>query len=270
MNRMNGLVLFLILAGCGDSSTGSHIGNPVSIGFTARSALSGVGEAPKMEDELGTEYSLTQARVNLRDVRLRLPAGMTCEDVDGSTLTGASCDSGDDVPAEPEIRVDGPFVVDLMTGAAPGLGAVLVPDLAYTRVDYRVDDADPDDGVVPASDPLSELSLLVDASFESASGPAELQLRLSINEDLRVEFPGGIAVGTGERILIGFDVSRWLTGTGIGACLGNGELSVVDGAVLVDEESGCDGVDEAIKENIKEGLDLVDDSSDDDSSDDSN
>lgn len=259
----------LVASACGDSSTGSHIGNPVSIGFTVRSALSGAGQAPTMQDETGTVYALKVARANVRDVRLRLPVGMTCADVDASDMTGATCDLGDDVPAEPEIRVEGPFVVDLLTGLSPGLASVRVPDLAYTRVDYRLDDADPDDGVVAATDPLSELSMIVDADFESASGPAQLRLRLKFNEDLRVEFPGGIAVGAGERILIGFDAAGWLSEAGIGECLSSGELQVVDGAVVVDEDSGCDGVEEAVKENIKEGLDLVDDSSD-DTTDDSN
>ena len=241
------LLALLCQAACGeagdDPSTGTHIGNPVELAFTASSALSAADGRLVARDDEGTDYALTEARVNIRDIDLDLPVGVACTDIEGQ-LQGARCDS-----ASLKVVVEGPFVVDLLTGAAaPSLSGVRLPPLAWRRVDFRISEARD----LPTADTLSGHSFVARADFERGGQVAELRIELKFNEDARVEAPSGVVLPDGGRLVVDFDAGAWFAGLPIGECLEEGDLTLEGGVLILDEDTDCGEAERAIKENIKE------------------
>lgn len=255
MRRMVWMALPLFIA-CGDAKTGSHIGNPVSINFTVRKSLEGQPNLT-LTDETGRVYTLEVARMNLDEVRVGLPPGVGCDEVPADELVGGTC--RDEVESS-HIRISGPFVVDLLTGSAPGLNEVRLPALEYSRVEYRVEDADVEDGRIAAGDPLEDLSMLVVARFDDGEGPNTLELRLKFNEEMRTEATAGASLVTASALSVTFDTQSWLSQAGLGECVSSSD----PGPVIVDDDSSCDGVEDAVKENIKGSDELEGDHYDDD------
>lgn len=256
-------IALLATFGCsaftGQDPEGTHVGNPgATLAFRATSS-EGSGGALTFADDGGTVYTLRAAAAHLKDIELYLPTGTTCADV---TVVGATCEPGDD-----KIDIRGPFLVDLITGESdPSLAEVSIPALSYSRIDFRLEEADPDDGLVSASSEMADRSFLADADFTDDGGqPAELQIRLAIHEDARVESSSGVLVTDGGALVVLLDAARWLEGAPIDACLAEGDLSITDGVLLIDTDGDCDDVVDALEDNIKESAQL---SSDDDSDDD--
>lgn len=246
------------LTACG--SGGGGVG--LEIGAT-QSALSTSADsaAPLVITDLGgAKLTLSQARVHLRDIKLHLPAGVRCADVQadlqGATCSGGADDKGpDDSSGEDEIRVAGPFVVDLLTRTAtPDLASIKLPRLAYSRIDLRIDDAAKDGGLVPAGDPLADHSWLLEAQLTQGGKPTTLSVVLDFNEDLRIEAPGGVTVEDGASLLIGFDVATWLGGVDLGKCVESGDLEVKDDTIHVDDSTKGGGACGDLEGQIKDGI----------------
>jgi hypothetical protein len=249
---MNKIWIIGLLAGvgCGDAETGSHIGNPVSLAFTIFSSLSSESGEPVILDENSTEYTLTNAKMNVGEIRLNLPTGTTCADLTTTSFVGAVCGLDDDVPAKEVVRVMGPFVVDLIDPKASPLDSVRVPSLAYSKVLYRLENADPADGLVGATDPLANLSFIADAAFDKEAVSNTLHLALKINDNVEIENAAGIEVGRNGSISIKLDASNWLAGAGIGACLEDGSIPIQNQSATVDEDTECGDAEEILNSNI--------------------
>lgn len=237
--------------GCGDAETGSHIGNPVSLAFTIFSSLSSDAGEPVFLDENGTEYTLKSAKINVGEIRLNLPAGTACADLNTTSLVGAVCGLDDDVPAKEIVRVMGPFVVNLTDPKASPLDSVRVPSLAYPQVVYRLENADPQDGLIGATDPLADLSFIADATFIRESVSNTLRLALKINDDVEIQNAAGIDVGRNGAISIKLDASNWLAGAGLGACLEDGSIPIQNETATVDEDTECGDAENILNSNIQ-------------------
>lgn len=258
-------VVAALVSGCGEG------GAPGTT--TVRLALRGDASsaAPRATDASGAALHVDAARANVRYIGFTLANGKRCSDLDPATLGDARCDDGstddvgDDNPSSggsdasddsDEVRLYGPFVVDLMTGAAtPSLEGLRIPAETYTRVDVRFDDADPRDGVVASTDPLAEQTLL--ASGVMAHGGEELrfELALDFDEDARFEPASGpIAVSADApgEVSLWLDVARWFAAVRIGECMSDGDLVVSNGTVIIDDRGGCSDVEGALKEAIKQ------------------
>lgn len=236
----------LLLAACsGDPGAGISV-----------QALRGPGDAP-IADGAGTPYQLTSGLLHLRHIELDLPSGTSCDDVSGD-LSGASCHAADQAGDEDKLRIDGPIVVDLVTATAtPSLAGVVIPAGTYRRIDLRVDDGDPAEGVVAAGSPLDDNAFAIVAGFDLHGTPTVLDLRTNFDEDIRIEQPGGVVVGAGDDLIARFAVADWLAGVDLVACLDSG-IPVEGGRAVIDDRSSgaCAGIEDAIKLNMKESRDL--------------
>ncbi len=246
-------------AGCGDAETGSHIGNPVSLAFTVFSSLTSESGEPILRDENNTEYKLVAASMYVREVRLRLPNATNCVDLDPISLVGATCVSTDDVPAEQEILVSGPFIVNLTDPASSPLNQVRVPSLAYTRVKYRLEEADPSDGVLTSTDPLANLSFIADATFMKDNVLNTLHLALKIDKDIEIENTSGMELGRNGAISIKLNASDWLASAGLGACIDDGSILIENQTATVDEDTECGDVENILNMSIQSSGDVSDD-----------
>lgn len=215
-------------------------------------APGGSGGSIGVADEGGMSFTLSSAQVHLRQIQLDLPDGVTCADIEAE-LKGAACLSDE------KIHIDGPMVVDLVAGTVePDLGAVVIPAGTYRRIDFRVDDGDPQEGLIEPGSTLDDYSFVVEAGFEYEGNPVTLMLSLNFDEDIRFERPEGVAVAPGEDLVAGFVVDDWLAGVDIMGCLNDGELVVEGGVVIIDDlsDGACGGVEDVIKNNMKNSGDL--------------
>lgn len=252
--------------------SGTHIGNPplASVGFELRVTGGTDPTAPlAFADGNGTQFELSSAQAYVRNIRLDLPSGTTCADV-AEDVGGARCESSE---GEPRIVIDGPLVVDLVAGTSnPSIEGVRLPNVAYRRIDFRLDDGDPDDGLIGEGSVLDDRSLVADAAFSYAGQAATLRLALEFNEDIRVDDVGGLSPQTGSDVLVLLDVTDWLSGLPVTSCLDSGDLEISGGVLVIDGDAGdddCDDFDDFIKENIKgSGRAESDDDDDDDGNDD--
>ena len=193
-----------------------------------------------MLDDASTEFTLAAATLNIRDIKLDLPDGLSCGDVE-SELSGATC-SADPLEAEDTIEIEGPFSVDLVTGVAePTLDDVRIPALTYQRLDIRVDDT-------------GDVAFAALADFELDGDPTVLDLTLDFSEDIRVEGGDGVVIEEDTDLIAELVAADWLAGIDVAACVADGDLNVSSGTVVISEattEGDCSDIENVIKENMK-------------------
>lgn len=258
--------LTIALAACGpadDKVSPSTRGAGVAVGLSRTSVAMIEGEGPDTEpatvlDAQGepSRFSLYSAEIMVRHIQLDLPEGASCEEQEAE-IVGAFCE-------DDKITIEGPMIIDLLNGtASPDLSEVRVPAGQYKRIDIRIDDGDPDEGLIAEGDPLDDYSMNISASFASETGPLDLELRLKFNEDVRFDVgDAGIEVsGDGAGLLAAMDPYRWFDGETLDNCLADEDLVPENGAVLVDDAEGseCSDIENDIKRKIKESGQLMQD-----------
>lgn len=242
------LVSLASLSGCAGVETGNgRAGFTTATVQLALRTAAGTPGAPTTEDSAGTKYVFTTARAVVRHVELSLPSGQTCTSLDLTGLDSRiTCDPSG-------LRVNGPFVVDLLTGVStPSLADLSVPAGVYDRVDVRFDDAK---GAVPASDPLSKNTLLAEGTFDTGAGPQSFRLRLKFNEDARFERPGGFELteDAAEEVLLWLDVASWFKSLPLTECIDEGRFDEEGGKLLFEDSGGgCSDIENTLKKAIKE------------------
>jgi hypothetical protein len=236
----------LLLAGACSDDSGAGI---------AMSALSKDGKAPVAKDGTSSAFTMQQGLLHLRHIELDLPSGRSCSDLAGQ-LSGATCRDGAG-GEEAKVRVEGPIVVDLVAGTStPSLANVVIPSGTYRRIDLRVDDGQPQQGVVQAGSPLDRNALAVIAAFDHRGTPAVLDLRLNFDEDIRIEQPAGVSVAAGEDLVARFAAANWLAGINLNACVDT--LTATAGRYVIDDrnDGACAGIEDTVKRTMKQSGDL--------------
>lgn len=253
LTRFASFIVTAHLFACSSSAPNESTG-VVGLAIDARGDLAPGATSIVMLDDGATAFDVSEASIHLRDIELDLPNGESCDDAE---LVGAEC-------AQDKITIPGPFVVDLVTGATtPSLDDVTIPAGVYERIDLRVEDGDPDDGLVMPGDALDDRSFVVRADFELDGTPTSLDLSLKFNEDIRIERSGGVQIEPDQDLLATFLAGTWLDGIDVTACVDDDELTIADGTVTIDDDStsgSCSDVENVIKNNMKNSgqLDYVD------------
>ena len=254
-------LLCLSLAACGGGSgvalrfsandnTATAQAQAVQAGATASSDIA----SPTFRSSDGVLFTLTEARIFLRDIRLDLPQGTKCSDVSG-LISGATCKaseskSGDD--GSGTVVVSGPLTVDLLSGVTtPDLSGLRLPAGTYKRIDFRLEEAR--SGEVPADSALLGYSLQVKARFEQDSSPATLDLKLKFSEDARFESSTGVQVGADEALLALLAPQTWLAGLPVSQCLRKGDLQMSGSVLTIDDRAkgDCGDAEKRVRDNIK-------------------
>ena len=241
-NTLAASLLIPLLSACVDGPARVHISlTGVSNQVAAKSL--------DASDAEGAPVLIDSAFANVRHIQLDIPEdseGCVEEELEAPVL----CESG-------KVVVEGPFVFDLMTGAStPSLDEVTLPSGTYKRIDVRLDDAEPSDGLVEEDDAMAELSLLVRGAVDVDGDLVEFGLALQFNEDARFEEQGGILVEGDSTLPLSLNVAEWFDGVDLAACIASDEIEPGDNGVYwIDEDvSGgdCSDVERDLKENIKE------------------
>lgn len=204
--------------------------------------------APTFHSSDGIVFTLTEARIHLKDIRLDLPQGTKCGEVSG-LLAGATCKGSD---SSGTVVVPGPIVVDLMTGATtPDLSGLRLPAGNYKRIDFRLEEAKAAE--VASGEPLVGYSLLVKASFTQDNASNTLDLKLKFSEDARFESPNGVAVDADTALLALLQPQAWLDGLPVATCLSKGDLQISSNVLRIDDQAkgDCGDAENRVKTNIK-------------------
>ncbi|HEX5748025.1 MAG TPA: hypothetical protein VFZ09_17420 [Archangium sp.] len=201
-------------------------------------------------------FTLTEARIHLKDIRLDLPQGSKCNDVSG-LLSGATCQGGESGSGSGTVVVPGPIVVDLMTGATtPDLSGLRLPAGTYKRIDFRLEEAKADE--VASTEPIVGYSLLVKAGFTRDGAANTLDLKLKFSEDARFQSATGVEVGENDALLALLKPQVWLEGLPVASCIQSGDLRLSGNVLLLDEQAkgACSDAETLVKNNIKNSGDL--------------
>lgn len=213
---------------------------------TVRLGLTGEGGQAMGRDARNTQVEVSSARAYVRHIELQLPSDSNCQE-QGNDDRRVERSCGD----ESKVRINGPFVVDLISGeATPPLPALQIPPGNYTRVDVRFDEAAPDEGVVDAADPLARRTMLAAGRLEDGT---PYDLSLAFDEDARFEDPAGLAIPEEVgALLLWLDVSAWFTALPLAECRQDGDLEMVNDRLQLAEGRGsCSDVENHLKEQIK-------------------
>jgi hypothetical protein len=251
MNRTTLMIsMASLIAACGSEPVAGGDG-ALSMRLALTASQPPQGSAPgaiALEDQGGTAFTIESAEAHVRHIRLDLPEGQACADLDFDFRAPVSCE-------DERIEIAGPFVVDLIAGTAqPSLANLRIPPGDYARVDVRFDDSEPDDGLVDASAALADHTMHATGRFDHDGQEMSFELLLKLNEDARFEAPGGIALGEagGSDALLMLDVSDWFSALPVIECMEDGELTVEDGTLLIDDErSECSEIEDTLKDAIK-------------------
>jgi hypothetical protein len=252
---LSSLALGLSACGSGDGASLRFTSNDGAVNLSSGLVQPAADTPPStvFSSKDGTTFTLTQARIHLRDIRLDLPKGTRCEDVSG-LLSGAECKGSDDAKT---LQVPGPIVVDLMTGATtPDLSGLRIPAGNYKRIDFRLEEADADD--VGAAEPLVGYSFLAGADFSQDGVARKLELKFKFSEDARFDSDMGVDVPEGGSLVAFLQPQRWLEGVPLGECIRDGDVEIINNTVRIDDESGsdCSDAENSVKTAIKTSGDL--------------
>ncbi len=216
------LALALIAPGC----AGTETGNAADPGVPVFVQLALTSDAARDADDRPLVIEQAIGRVGRID--FELPEGLSCAAL------------GDPRCVEGRIRIEGPWTVDLLTGALSPDTTARIPAGRYGRVDVRFAPGDDD------------VSLRVEGR-----APGEVRFRLlgDFTEDAR--FEGDAAVIDGEGVVpvrLALPVEAWFADAPLARCIDDGEVPLDgDGVPLITEDIGgdCDAVVDGVRRSMK-------------------
>ncbi|MDH5228618.1 MAG: hypothetical protein OEZ58_06980 [Gammaproteobacteria bacterium] len=209
-----------------------------------------VATGPVTFTDGSTIFTVTEARANIRNIEF-----------------DTSADSANPGTTH---AINGPFVMNLLTGAAEPSSIIFTPPAGtYNRVDVRLDDADLSDGVLADGDELLNNTLVIKGTHDYGAG-GNFSIILKFNEDVRFEPAAGITISEdgGASVELALNVSDWLVVDPVGApnvaldltsCFGT-DITLTGNDFVLDDTAGttCNSTDveNLIKTNMKNMYDF--------------
>jgi len=248
-----------LLAGCAKDPASSNLTMTISNVATVAKVTNNVNAAPAAPVTFTdgvTEFTITEARMHIRDIRF---------------------DTSDTANVGERYTITGPYVMNLMDGTAQPSNIVFdAPAGEYKRVDIRLDEANVEDAPLAAGDVLLGNALVIKGTHDygtPGTNAGTFSLTVKVSEDIRFEPVTGIVVGTdtGANINLVYNVTDWLedpdvalAGSGakidVSACIAAnpGVLDAGTGHITLDEGTQCaeGSFGNIIKDNMKNKYDF--------------
>jgi len=238
-------------AGCAGSETGnggaaSRQKRPVSVEMR----LETPSDQLRSPDRDGFEVAIESAIVNVERIDFVLPSGEDCVGLPPlASAYAARCEEDGD-----RVRIDGPWVVDLVTGElTPTLEGIEVLDGVFDRVEMRLAPGEAEVGGVGDGDVLDGASLDVGGTIATLRGVTPFGLTLALNAVGR--FGGGTAVLIDEAsdvVMLSFEVTGWFSDLRLGACIEAGFVPSEAGLLRLEraDRHACGDVERAIRKAL--------------------
>ncbi|MEZ4741943.1 MAG: hypothetical protein R3B45_05770 [Bdellovibrionota bacterium] len=241
-------------------------------------ALQGSGiEVFAVDGSLAGTISLTEARIVLEEIRLKLLTGAeesaeralalqgddsaATSDSDASEAENAGDDDSSDDDGVDHPKFKGPYVVDLLNNViTPAPESIIIPEGLYRRVELRVHKMTGDEAAqleLSDSDPLIGNSIYVAGSYTPAGEAAkEFKMTFDLSEDFELRSKDGFSISnqTVNDFLIAFRLAEWFRFDNIETNSDGVSLNdITDLAINLNKDSdeASKNVREVIKENIK-------------------
>lgn len=256
------LVAGLLATGCGDDNGDGGTQQDFGSAQLQLEAVSSTGNMSKLlefQDPAGTLYTLTSLRVAVEEIELDLPDGVSCGDFEGDLSPRLQCNDDGLIGGEDQLKVKGPFVIDVLQGTtSPDISELVVPAVDYTQVDLEVDTARVEDQTVDIEDDIIDQTVVAFADFEFENQKRELKLEFSFKAEAKASANGDtpLQVDSGDTIVLQLDVANWLTDIPVTGCLQTGDLKPQGGQVVIDDEAigDCADAEAEFESNFEDSL----------------
>lgn len=255
------LVVGGLTAGCGDNGDTPRDYGTAEVRLEATSEMGTPGSRIEFQDSSGTTFTLTSLRLAVEEIELDMPANISCGDILGRFDPRVQCDDDGALGGEDQIKIDGPFVIDVLEGTStPDLSQLRVPAIGYTTIDLEVDTARAEDDLVSIQDDIIDNTVILRADFEFENQKRELLLEFSFKAEAKTsadDLADG-AVEDGGVLVLQLDVTNWLDSIPVTDCLISGALKPRDGVVELGEDGvdGCENAENAFESNFQDSLRL--------------
>ena len=221
----------LAITVCGCGSGGKTTGPPKLVPLTV--SAQGVGGAtqrfaatPLTAGIAATDtipVTFTKALLVVRDVRFVLPdespgddgaadtTGMGESDTTGvgeSDTTGVREEEGGDDGGQ--VRFRGPYVIDLLSGAAQALDTQMVPPGDYERVQGHLQPLHAGDEAAATYPDLTGYTVWLEGDI-AGDGGGHFAYRAAINDEFQIRGPFSVQEDTPATAFVTFDLSRFLS-----------------------------------------------------------
>lgn len=255
------LVVGGLTNGCGDNDSAPRDYGTAQVRLEATSTTNLERDRLELRDSSGTLYTVTSLRIAVEEIELDLPANVSCGDILGRFDRRVQCDDDGALGGEDQVKIDGPFVFDLIEGTStPDISQLRVPALDYTMVDLEVDTARAEDDTVPIDDDLIDQTVIARADFEFEGQKLELLLEFSFKAEAKTStdnLPDGL-VDDGGTLVVQVDLTNWLDSIPVSDCLLTGALKAREGVVELGEDGvdACENAENRFEANFERSLRL--------------
>lgn len=228
--------------------------------------------------------TVTEGKACVKEIKLNLPLGMTCDDVGFVKTSNVKCEIEMEeehgaVVSQAEIKISGPIVFDLVTGeATPSLADIVIPSGVYNEIKFKFE------GVCGFGD---ETSIVLKGNMKDSSAVDHpFDLALEYDDDLKIKSATDIQVleGQANTVFANLILNTWFANVDFVGCLDDDDLPVNGSGVIeinknTNATGACDDIYDDLLDGIKDAMEFedrdsdddgIDDSDDDDSNDDSN
>lgn len=240
MNKLL-FVILLSMFGCSQSerqSGATGAGNPSPYAMTlqieGRTPISlnktGIEGNPTIQDSLGTAFTIESAKIHIGRVRIEA-------EVDG--CSGGDCEDG-------WFTAETGWTVDLLSGTSiPFFPVLQILPGVYRKLEIRVEKEDSVQYLPEGVGFDLWLNTIKDGT------PIRLHVPLSFDAEMKFENLRGVSLDTGESMVLWFNLSEWLQGVNVDACLADESLKEVSADTWEITDGSCGDIKSIVKENIQ-------------------
>lgn len=233
-------------------------------------ALSGSSSTTAIDAQ---NISVTEGQACVEEIKLKLPEGLTCADANFVAADNIKCEVETEIEegvsvTQSEIKVTGPILFDLVTGAAtPSLAGIALPSGAYHDIEFKFG---------AGCNLGGETSIVLKGNMkDSAAVDHPFEMNLEYAEDLKIESPTDIQVLEGETngVFANLILNNWFATIEFVDCLDHGDLVAdVNGVIQINKDTvatgKCDKIYEDVLDGIKDSMEFEDRDENDDGVDD--
>lgn len=247
--------MIVALGACAGSETGNGANeHRVDIEMVAFNALPRLAAT----DVDGVDFDIADAIASVERLDFILPGGESCtarlERSRPGTIVGAEAYDAECDDDDQRLRVLGPWVVDLVTGAFdPPLGTLVLPAGAYARIEATMRPGDPDDGLVAVGSVLDGATFFVSGTVLIARDTRHYTLTLDFNEKAKFAADTALTLDAASDIALLLDVRTWFSELPLAACISAGDVPIDAGVFQLDQaERSCANVGARVRAAIKD------------------
>lgn len=208
----------------------------------------------------------------VEQIRLKLPEGLSCSDVGFVEQTNVVCEEKMEEEdgaqqLEAKIKISGPFLFNLLTGAStPSLADIKIPSGVYRKIEFRFG---------AACDLGAETTIVMNGTMLDSSSVAHpFEMALEYDDELEIESPTDVQVleEKANGIFTNLVLNQWFSAVNFVQCIDDGELVETGGVIQINstaEHTGeCEDIHDDLVDAIEESLEFEDSDYDDDGIDD--